>query len=282
MSDVKIVTDSAAELSSQVIDEYDITVLPWRVHLDSETHIDSERLRTKEFYRDLVKQRGNISVDPPEVEQFRREYSRLARQTDEIVSIHSSGDLTRVVSIAQRARRDFVGRCTLEVVDSQFMSLALGLLVEEAAKAAHAGLDAEHIVRQVHGMISRVYLAFYVNRAEPLLARDLVSRTSFRTRRNRNYKPILLLEDGEILPLQRSRRRGKPNDRLIEFISEFIDLEQLYFITTGLAPGLEEFRTLYAEDLPNQPIKEHIYGPVFVAHVGLGALGVVAVESGLI
>ncbi len=282
MSKVKIVTDSAAELPAKVIQEYDITVLPWRVDLGSETHIDNSRLYNTEFYRGLGRRRNQIVAHPPDVDQFRREYNRLAQRTDGVVSIHSSGKLSRVVREAEAARRDFVGRCDIEIVDSQFISLAVGLLVEEAAKAAQAGLGVEQIVRRVHGMISRVYVAFYVNDADALLERNLVAQSSFRTRRNRNYKPILLLEQGEIVPLQRSRRRGKPNDRMIEFISEFIGLEALYLISTGLAPGLEDFREMYAEDLPDQPIEERIYGPVMASYVGLGALGIVAVEGDLI
>ena len=279
MAQVKIVTDSAAELPQDVIDALEISVVPWRVQLGPETLIDGPMLRTEDFYRDLVKRRRNPTALAPTAQQFAEVYSRLARETDEVVSIHGPAELGKALQAACQGRLGLLGRCEVAVLDAQFTSRALGILVAEGARAAQAGFKAADVIRMVNGAIPRTYFTFYVEAIDHLMRQGLLRESREQMGISVGYKPLLLLEEGQIVSLQRSRRRGEPSERLLEFISEFRDLQELYLLHTGLAPGVHDLKALLAEAAPQISYTEHIYGSVLAALIGPAAIGFAAFES---
>lgn len=279
MAQVRIVTDSAAELPQELVDTLGITVVPWRVQLGTETLIDSPALRTEDFYRDMVKRRRAPAALPPTAQQFAEVYSRLARETDEVVSIHGPTELGQALLAARQGRLGLLGRCEVAVLDAQFTSRALGILVTEGAKAAQAGLRAADVIRIVNGTIPRTYFTFYVEAIDHLMRQGLLRESREQMGITVGYKPLLLLEEGQIVSLQRSRRRGEPGERLLEFIAEFRDLQELYLLHTGLAPGVQGLKALLAEAAPQIAYTEHIYGPVLAALIGPAAIGFAALES---
>jgi DegV family protein with EDD domain len=279
MSMVRIVTDSSAELPEELIEEYAITVVPWRLQMGTETLVDGPNLRTSAFYRDVIKKRTLPTAMPPAARQFADVYSRLCGEAGEIVSIHGPAQLAPVVQAASQARLGLLGRCDINVVDAQFISRALGILVIEAARAAREGLSGAEVARLVHGMVSHTYLAFYVEAMDYLKRSGLVTATRDIMGGVAGFKPLLLLEEGEVVAMQRSRNRGTPVERLVEFIAEFEGLHTATVMHTGLGNGFEEIRKQLAELYPKLIVEEHIYGPVWASLVGPMALGAVVFEG---
>lgn len=278
MSPVKIVTDSAAELEEEIIEAFGITVVPWRIQVGPETLVDSPELRTPEFYRQMVKKRHTLSLIPPTARQFAEAYRRLAEETDQIVSIHGSAELSQVIQAAYQGKMELMGRCDIRVVDSQFISKALGLLVMVGADVAQAGGTLADVVRAVNGAISRTYLAFYTDALDHLFRIGLLRGSREQVGITPTYKPIMLLEEGQIVPLQRSRRRGEPVERLVEFISEFNLIKEFYILHTGLSPYYEPLKEQLALVLPQIHFEEHIYGSLLSSLIGPAALGLAALE----
>ncbi len=183
-----------------------------------------------------------------------------------------------MVRAASQARLGMLGRCDIHVVDSQFISRALGLLVIEAARAAQRGMSGAEVARLVHGMVSHTYLAFYVETMEYLRRSGLVAGSRDLLGGSGGFKPLLLLEEGEVVAMQRSRNRGTPVERLVEFITEFEGLQSAAILHTGLGNGFDEIRSQLAELNPKLVVEEHIYGPVWASLVGPMALGAVVFE----
>lgn len=277
MSKVRIVTDSTAELPADVVEALEITVVPWHLEADGETLIDVPALRTPEFHRKYGR-RMPVAV-PPTARQFAAAFERCARTADEIVAVLPSGKIARSPQIARQARAEFVGRCNIQIVDSQFLSCALGALVMEAARAARAETRAAEIVRYVNGVIARTYFAFYAESPEQMLRHSLVENTPAALGSPSGYRPLLLLEQGEITPLPRSRKRGDPIERLVEFVGEFGPLEHLWTVSTGLHPGLERLQAHLQEELPDKLYENHVYWPVMASYLGNSILGIAAIEA---
>ena len=277
MGRVAIVTDSTAELPISLADELEITVVPWQVGVGSDTLVDGPELCTPRFYRDAVKKHVEPAASPPRAQDFAVAYANVAAESDEIVSIHASAELSSTVQAARHGSMAFLGRCNIHVVDSMFMSRALGLLVTRAAQAALAGLRSDEIVRHVNSLIPRTYLAFHVDSLEHL-ERNGLYRNS-RDEETGLARSLLMFEEGQVVPLRRSRNRGTPIERLVQFIGEFDELEELAILHSGVSPGLSYMRTCLGECMPARAVEEHCYGPVFASRIGPKAIGVVAFEA---
>ena len=274
MSITRIVTDSTAELAPEVVEELGVLVVPMRIRFGQQVMVDGPELRTPEFHRAMVHERRTPSVLLPSADDFAEAYRHLARETKEIVSIVVSGGLNGTVRAALEGRVGLLGRTSIQVVDSQLTSRALGILVTEAAKAAWAGASAAEVVRLVRGAIARIYMAFYTDTL------DYLHRNHLYTQPHEPFgspgvKPLLLIEEGAITALQRMRNRGTLVERLFEFVAEFPKVKTVDVLHTGLSPEAQEIKAQVEQLYSNQEVGEHIVGPVFSTYAGLHCLGVV-------
>lgn len=279
MSKVKIVTDSTADLAPEVIEEFGIRVVPLSIRFGTETLVDGPQLRTPEFYRRVIKLKALLTVLPPTSGQFAGVYNELSQETDDIVSIHLPARFNGTVLAASQGRAGLLGRCRVSIINSHFTSRALGIFVTEAAKAAERGLSGPEIERLVRGLLPRTYMVFYAETLDYLRRSGLYRQSREGVFGMPNIRPLLMLEEGEITPLQRLRNRGRPAERLMEFVNEFSSLQELTILHTGLMPDVEELKTQLNESPRKWVVSEHIYGPVLGAYIGPFCLGVVAFEG---
>jgi DegV family protein with EDD domain len=281
MEKVAIVTDSTAFLEPGAAQELDITVVPLNVHIGDEMLRDGIDITPEAFFQRL-EQGGSIPrTSPPSVQTFERVYANLHTRTDQILSIHISGRLSQTLNHAQRGAESLLGRCKIVVVDSLTTSLGLGILAKAAAQAAQEGANLDEIVRLVRGMIPHIYIVFYVDEMDYLERGRRIGRAQAVLGTMLNIKPLLFVEDGEIIPLEKVRTHEKAVEKLFEFVAEFSELEQAAIVQRHPTPT-EETKMLLdrLEQLfPDMEFPIIQYGPVLASHIGPSAMGVIVYET---
>lgn len=281
MEKVAIVTDSTAFLEPGEAQELDITVVPLNVHIGDETLRDGIDITPEAFFQRL-EQGGPIPrTSPPSVQTFERVYANIHARTDQILSIHLSGRLSQTLNHAQRGAESLLGRCKIIVVDSLTTSLGLGILAKAAARAAQEGANLDEIVRLVRGMIPHIYIVFYVDEMDYLERGRRIGRAQAILGTMLNIKPLLFVEDGEIIPLEKVRTHEKAVEKLFEFVAEFSELEQAAIIQRHVTPTEETKMLLERLEQLFPGIKFPIiqYGPVLASHIGPSAMGVCVYET---
>jgi len=281
MGKVAIVTDSTAFLEPGVAQELEISVVPLNIHLGDEILRDGIDITPEAFFQ-RMEQGGVVPrTSPPSVKTFERLYADLHAHTDEILSIHISGRLSQTLNHAERGAESLLGRCSIMVVDSMTTSLGLGILAKAAAEAARDGADLDEIVRIVRGMIPHIYLVLYVDQMDYLERGNRIGRAQAILGTMLNVKPLLFVEDGEIIPLEKVRTHEKAIEKLFEFVAEFSDLEQAAIVQR--IPNPTEETNMLLERLepifPNMKFPIIQYGPVLASHIGPSAMGVVVYET---
>ena len=281
MSRVHIITDSAATIEPAVAEHLDITVLPLTVRIDHQDHRDGADLDHEELLLCMAHDRIRPSIVGPTVEQFRRIYSRLTRRTDKIISLHSSASLSLVCREAQKAAREFLGRCDIVVMDSETLSLGLGILVQEAARLANASVPLSEIMRQIRGIIRRIYIVLVTDTLDYLEHSQRISPAQAILGTMLGTKPFLALEEGEIIPMEKVRNRERAIDKLAEFASEFSSIEQMAILQSTRYPTpetkvLQERLALIA---PGHEFPILLYGPLLASHIGPDGMGLIVYEG---
>jgi DegV family protein with EDD domain len=274
----RIVTDSAADIGPDVAQALDIIVVPQRIQIGTDIVLDDSQSRALDLGRRLARSREAVSVLAPTPRDFAEVYAKTAVQADSLVSLHVSSGLNGAVEAANAARRSVLGHCQINVIDTGLISHALGMLVVEAAKAAQAGAEGAEVVRLVRGLISRIYMAFYVEALDHLRRSGLISQRRAVVEGGAAFKPLFLVEDGAITKLHRTRSRGTTVERLGEFAAEFTALRELAILYSSSGPKPEPLEALLNQLLPNQPVTKRLYGAVLGAYAGPQALGVVAFQ----
>jgi DegV family protein with EDD domain len=283
MTKVRIVTDATACLRPDWPGKHEITVLPIEIRIGGQKLIigpnDDPRFL---FERMAEGPAESIQVSVPS-SAFQEAYERLGREAEEILVIPSSSKLSNIYDRAQSTARTFLGRCRIMVVDSMSASWGLGLMVETAAKAADEGQPLDEIVRLVRGVLPHIYLVFLVERLDYLERGGRVGVAQALLGTMLRIKPLLLMEGGDIIPLEKVRTRAMAIEKLVDFVAEFATIQQVVILRSPLENSMDEvigsLQQMLGDILPNRQFPIVEYDPLLACHLGPEALGVVVYEG---
>ena len=297
MSQVHIVTDSAATITPDVAEQLGVTVVPLTIRVGYNSRLTARPGGSKsesiEVYQDgtevdheeLLFRMGNNRVRPsivgPTAEQFHRIYSQLTRQTNQIISLHSSASLSLVCREAQRAAREFMGRCDIVVVDSETISLGLSILVRQAAQLANQSIPLNEILRQIRGVIPRIYIVLVTDTMDYLEHSQLISPAQAILGSMLNIRPFLAIEEGQIMPMDKVRSRERAIDKLAEFANEFSSVEQVAILQSTRYPTEQTkiLRERLESIVPGHEFPILLYGPLLASHIGPDGMGLMVYEG---
>ena len=277
---VAVVTDSMAYLEAASEPELDVTVVPFNIHIGERTFLDGIDISRDEFFRQMERPGSETSITPPTVEQFEKAYAQVYGRTDQILSIHVSRKISPTLANAQRASDVLLGRCQIVALDSLTTSVALGILASSAARRARQGANLDEVVRLIRGMIPHLYIVSYTSDLNYLERSQHLTKSQAVLGSILGAKPILFLEDGRIMALEKVRTHERAVDKLFEFMAEFSDVSQAAIIqrhTTSTAETrmlLARLQSLFPA--VRFPIVQ--YDPMLATHMGPSAIGVVVHE----
>jgi fatty acid kinase fatty acid binding subunit len=282
MPKVRIVTDSTAHFFDPAFPEkHNVTVMPLTIHFGKQSYTEGIGITAEQFFRRVAAGDALPTASSPTAEQFTATYAELCQTTDQIVSIHISGKLSRTVHNARTGAESVLGRCKVHVIDSLSASIGLGVLVEAAALAADRGEPVDEIVRIVRGMIPRLYIVFFIEHMDFLANAGRISRAQAALGAMLGIKPFLTLEDGDIVPMEKVRTRQQAVEKLLEFVVEFSAIDHAAILQS--APALTEDTRLLLErlaiDFPGRQWPVLTYGPSLGTFLGPDAMGIVICEG---
>jgi DegV family protein with EDD domain len=274
---LRIVTDSTADLSSELVENLHITVVPLVVLFGDEELQDGVDINSERFFRRLVRETQLPTTSQPSVGAFRAAYEALkADGATEILSIHLSGRLSRTVESARQAAQGIEG-VRIEHIDSGTVSLALGLGVIAAAQAAQAGVPIEEIRRLAESQFQRTHLFFLVDTLEYLRRGGRIGRAQELIGSLLQFKPLLTIQYGEIVPAGRARTRRKAIEELLRHAAEHRPFTQAMAVHATTPEDLDYVAERLRGMTPDALITTGHLTPVIGVHSGPGLLGLAVV-----
>lgn len=279
MATIKIVTDSNAHLSPQLREQLGIEVIPLQIHLGNRVYQEGVNLNAEQFFRQVEGLADLPTAAAPAVPVLANFYTRLCRQTDQVLSIHMSSKMINMCENVQAAIQSLLGRCRIQVIDSRTTSVGLGILVEAAARAARAGRSMDEIVRLVRGMIPHIYAVFFVETLDYLERSHRIGQAQAILGTMLGIKPLLMIEEGEVIPLEKVRTRARAIDKLFEFICEFTRIEQVAILQHNFSEETSVLLERLETTFPDREFPVYTYGPSLATHLGPSAMGVIVYEG---
>jgi DegV family protein with EDD domain len=270
---VAIVTDSTADLPAHLVKSRGITVVPLTLNFEGRSLLDGVEIRPSEFYRRLPNATTHPTTSQPSPGLFAEAYARLLENHDEVVSIHISEKLSGTFASAVQGA-DMTDPKRVRVVDSQLVSMSLGLITLAAAEIASRGGDGATVERRVTEMREHVQTYFSVATLEFLRRGGRIGRASAMLGSVLQVKPVLCIHEGLVTPLERVRTFDRALNRVVELARD-VDRGKGLCVIVGHGDAEADAERVarelepVAETLMIQPL-----GPVVGAHAGPGVVGV--------
>ena len=274
---IKIVTDSTAYLPEATVRQHDLHIVPLCVHFGEEAFKEGVELSHKEFYARLKAAPVLPTTSQPSAGEFYEVFKELVDAGHEVVALTISSKLSGTWNSAMAAKEMLPG-AAISVIDSLSTAIGLQLMLVAVVEAIHAGASRQQIVDQVEEIKAKIHVLFVVDTLEYLAKGGRIGNAKAFMGTLLKVKPILVLQDGAIEPLEQVRSKQKAQARMLELVDEYVGdkgVQAKIAICGALVP--DEVSALSRELVGRlgcaQPLISEI-GPVIGTHTGPGVIGV--------
>ncbi len=279
MNNIRIVTDSSAHLTLQERESLGIQVVPLRIRLGRKVYKEGVDLTTDDYFDKLQLVKSLPSLQAPMLQDFIDTYYDLGKETDQILSIHVSAQLSDTLNVARTAASTLRGHTRITVIDSETISRGLGMIVKCAAELAAEGASYNEVSRLVRGVIPSIFLSFFVSDLSYPERDGGIRESQAILGTMLGIKPLMEVREGGLIVMEKVRSQFDVIEKLFTFISEFAYLKEIALLQDDNYQDasllLERLETTY----PNLPIFTDTYEPALASYIGPKALGVIVREN---
>ena len=276
MSRIIIVTDSTADLTEQEIQDFNIHVVPLNITIQEEHYLDGETITKEEFKNKMIASSELPMTAQPSIGRFVELYDELGKDSSEIISIHLMNSISGTVNAARQAAD--ITESTVTVVDSDFTSRSMGIIVREAAKAAQEGKSAAKVLEVIESTRQRTKLYLTVLNLDNLIKGGRISRVMGAFSNLLNIKLFLEVINGKIEIVQKGRGLKSLQKKYDEVFEEMKACPNGIQEIGIMHAGLNEFNQSQIDTLrelfPDAKLTIVMTSPIIMSHTGVDAMAV--------
>ncbi len=271
---VRIVTDSASDLTEEEAGEHGIEIVPLTIRFGDEEYVDRRDLTVAEFYEKMDSTEVLPETAAPSPGAFETVFRRLADEgADGIVCINLSLALSATGQAAQSAANELADLVPTVCVDSKSITGGQGTIVLAAARAAAEGASIEDVVAKVEELRPRTRVYGILDTLENLKKGGRIGGAQAMLGTMLAIKPCLNLSSGEVEEAGKQRTRKKALAWLRSVVADARPIEELAVIH-GNAPDVDEFVESLTDIVPRDEIRVAELGAVIGTHGGPRVVGV--------
>lgn len=276
MSRIIIVTDSTADLTEQEIQDFNIQVVPLNITIEEEHYLDGETITKEEFKNKMIASSELPMTAQPSIGRFVELYDKLGKDGSQIISIHLMNSISGTVNAARQAAD--ITESAVTVVDSDFTSRSMGIIVREAAQAAKEGKSAEEVLAVIESTRKRTKLYLTVLNLDNLIKGGRISRVMGAFSNLLNIKLFLEVINGKIEIVQKGRGLKSLQKKYDEVFEEMKACPNGIQEIGIMHAGLNEFNQSQIDTLrelfPDAKFTIVMTSPIIMSHTGIDAMAV--------
>lgn len=281
---VKIISDSTSDLSKELIDKYDIDIIPLHILLGDKEYIDGVDITPQDIYKWADENKTTPKTSAVSIEDTVNVFKKYIDNGDEIITFAISEDMSTTANVMRLAAEELSATDKIHVIDSANLSTGIGHLVVEAAVLAKEGKNADYIADYIEELKGKVRASFVVDTLVYLYRGGRCSGLAAMAGSVLKLHPKIEVTDGKMHPGK--KYRGKINSVVMSYVKDMEEellkakKERVFITHSGCDSALvEEVRQYLSQLNVFDNIYETRAGGVISSHCGPGTLGVLYVEK---
>lgn len=279
---MRVVTDDAGDIPAELVEKNNIAIIPVNVTFGTEEFLSGITMSHKEFY-EKVKEVGDHNFPKtaqPTPYQFTEFYKTILDSgEEEILTVTVGQKLSGTYASAEASQRDLDGQGTFHLFDSMGGSSAQGYMALEAARMANEGQGADAILERLETMRDQMVVVFLIDSLDFAVRGGRVSSLQSTVASLLRIKPIMKLDDGEIVEAGKVRTYKKALDYIVDYIHDRVGDRpvRLAYIHANDPDGVVELQKRATPKFNASEIIVTEMGLPVSINLGPGALGIVAI-----
>ena len=223
MDKIKIITDGSCDLSHEVLNKFNINVVPLGVSFGEEHYTAGVDIDNKEFYAKMKDSKELPKTFCPSPENFCKEYQC---EEDKIIVIALSSKLSGTYNSASLARDLYLSEHKekdIRVIDSMTGSIGAGLLLIKAAKMISEGKDIDEIVEAIENLKEKISFYGTLETLENAIKGGRINPLAGKIIGALNFKAIVQIKDGVVKPIDKARGESNSIKKVANYITSSIE-----------------------------------------------------------
>ena len=280
---VRIVTDSASDISQEKAKEWNITVLPLKVRFGEEEFLDGVTLSGKDFYRKLVETDNIPKTSQISPYEYSEEFRKADECGDELIYFSLSSEVSGSYQSACMAAADYSDN--IHVVDTQQFCVSEYIIVNRAVQLRDQGLNAEQIISTITPELKKAHVIAVFDTLEYLKLGGRISSAAAFAGGVLMIKPVITIEDGKVKVIGKARGSKNGNNMLIEFVKKSGGIDFDKPICLAYSGFSDDMLKKYVEDSKflyegyEESLQYAIAGATIGTYAGPGAIALAYFEK---
>ena len=281
---VKIISDSTSDLSKELIDKYDIDIIPLHILLGDKEYRDGVDITPQDIYKWADENKTTPKTSAVSIEDTVNVFKKYIDNGDEIITFAISEDMSTTANVMRLAAEELSATDKIHVIDSANLSTGIGHLVVEAAVLAKEGKNADYITDYIESLKGKVRASFVVDTLVYLYRGGRCSGLAAMAGSVLKLHPKIEVTDGKMHPGK--KYRGKIDSVVMSYVKDMEEellkakKDRVFITHSGCDSALvEEVRQYLSQLNVFDNIYETRAGGVISSHCGPGTLGVLYVEK---
>jgi DegV family protein with EDD domain len=278
---IKIISDSTCDLSQELVEKYDISIIPLTVIKDGQNFRDSVDITTADIFAHVAGGGSLCSTAALNIEEYTDVFSRYAGLYDGVIHINISSGFSSCYQNARLAAEEFDN---VRVIDSKNLSTGQGLVVIRACELAQTCETLDELVEKLEEIIPKVEASFLLDRLEYMVKGGRCSSVAALGANLLGLKPCIEVKDGKMSVVK--KYRGSFSKCLSTYVKDRLsnrdDLNRDHLFVTR-TPVTDECFHAVEEAVKEYADFENIYwteaGCTVSCHCGPGTLGVLFIRK---
>jgi DegV family protein with EDD domain len=280
MARIRVVTDSACDLSAELAAERDLTIVPLFIRFGSEEFVDGSTLSTDDFWARCAASPVLPETSAPSPGAFQEAFSAAADDGyDGVLCLTISADVSATHQAAVAAAKAVSDRIPVRTVDSRSLTMGQGLMALDVADLARTGATLDELAARVEQLIPRTKVFGAVDTLEHLEKGGRIGGARALLGSLLSIKPVVTLVDGVVAEESKQRTRGRSLHYLADKATSSPPISRLA-VCNGAASDIDEFLDMLDGVKTEHPIVVVDLGPVVGTHTGPGTIGECIVTVG--
>lgn len=273
---IRIVVDSTSDLTDEIIEKYNIKMVPLTVNFENESFLDKVELSTKEFFDKLEAAEKLPTTTLVSPGTFVEVFSEILLEGDQVLGLFIASELSGTYDSARMAK-DMIGSEDIHLIDTKSVCLGSFALVLEAIRLVEEKKPIEEIVNELEALKEKTVVVAALDTLKYLEKGGRLSKGQAVIGSLLNIKPIIAVKDGKISVIDKIRGRNKTIKWFDEWIEKnnFDLSDKKVLLFHGRAyEQLKVLRNTIEEKYNIKNIIEQEIGAVIGTHAGPGVLGI--------
>lgn len=277
-TDIALVTDSGCDIPPDLLDKYQIHMVPLSIHFGDTFFLDRMTIQPPQFYQQFSKNGGLASSAQPSIKDFQNKYEYLATHYGSIIGINMSQGLSGTYNSSFQASKDVMQRSgkKISVFDSRNVTGGLALILLRSAEAIENGISHEDLTEKIDEWIGKCSIRVSVTTMKYLIASGRVSAAKGFIARSLDLKPVISLDKkGKAETFSKSFTEKSNRIKVMRSISSINEKHRIwnYTITHAGNPETAEWYAGRMESLTGKkPLFVDHASPALVANTGPGVV----------